>query len=156
MNNFNRLVKPYFIFFQSFFNIFAIITQYVHKLRPVFSHRTVFSTRSTTTLHFVCSMQETYVLIAVLVMFVIDGISHLMAQNVQNQRLLKELFTFQLTRTPYRHRQIEGYCNQVPKGHVRVGFWVGWCEKGFSLGEGSAGWYSISHIVIEEVPPPQA
>ena len=28
------------------------------------------------------------------VMFAIDGILHLMVQNVQNQRLLKELFTF--------------------------------------------------------------
>ena len=39
-----------------------------------------------------CSTEEVYVLMAVV--FVIDGISHLMAQNVQNQRLLKELFTF--------------------------------------------------------------
>ncbi len=29
---------------------------------------------------------------------------------------------------PHRHRVIEGYCDQVPKGHVRVGFWVGNCE----------------------------
>ena len=26
---------------------------------------------------------------------------------------------------PHHHRQIEGYCNQVSKGHIRVGFWVG-------------------------------
>ena len=62
----------------------------------------------------------------------------------------------QTNNNPLRHRQIEGYCNQVPKGHVRVGFWVGQCEKGYPLGDGSAGWYSISRIVIEEVPPPQA
>ncbi len=56
---------------------------------------------------------------------------------------------------PYRHRHIEGYCNQVPKGHVRVGFWIGKCE-GASLGDGNTGWSSMSRIVIEEVPPPQA
>ena len=36
-------------------------------------------------------MTELYVVMAVV--FAIDGILHLMAQNVQNQRLLKELFT---------------------------------------------------------------
>ena len=56
---------------------------------------------------------------------------------------------------PHRHRHIEGYCNQVPKGHIRVGFWIGKCE-GLSLGDGYTGWESMSRIVIEEVPPPQA
>ena len=56
----------------------------------------------------------------------------------------------------YRHRHIEGYCNQVPKGHIRVGFWIGKCESGHSLGDGHTGWQSMSRIVIEEVPPPQA
>ena len=59
------------------------------------------------------------------------------------------------TSNPYRHRHIEGYCNQVPKGHIRVGFWIGKCES-YSLGGGSTGWGSMSRIVIEEVPPPQA
>ena len=63
-----------------------------HSLVIPYSYRTVFSTRSTTTLHFVRSTKETYVLMAVV--FAIDGILHLMAQNVQNQRLLKELFTY--------------------------------------------------------------
>ena len=36
---------------------------------------------------------------------------------------------------PYRHRHIEGYCNQVPKGHIRVRFWIGKCES-HSLGDG--------------------
>ena len=57
---------------------------------------------------------------------------------------------------PLRHRHIEGYCNQVPKGHVRVGFWIGKCESSHSLGTGGTGWQSMSRIVIEEVPPPQA
>ena len=56
---------------------------------------------------------------------------------------------------PYRHRHIEGYCNQVPKGHIRVGFWIGKCYSE-SLGDGDTGWNSMSRIVIEEVPPPQA
>ncbi len=56
---------------------------------------------------------------------------------------------------PHRHRHIEGYCNQVPKGHIRVGFWIGKCESGNSLGDGHTGWNSTSRIVIEEVPPPQ-
>ena len=57
--------------------------------------------------------------------------------------------------SPYRHRHIEGYCNQVPKGHIRVGFWIGKCKSG-GLGNDYTGWPSISRIVIEEVPPPQA
>ena len=59
------------------------------------------------------------------------------------------------TENPYRHRHIEGYCNQVPKGHVPVGFWIGKC-RGYRLGSGHTGWNSISRIVVEEVPPPQA
>ena len=93
------------------------------------------------------------------VVFVIDGILHLMAQNVQNQRLLKELFTFHRPQStglnPYHHRHFEGYCYQVPKGHIRVGFWIGKCER-YNLGNGDTGWNSMSRIVIEEVPPPQA
>ena len=37
-------------------------------------------------------MEEPFVLMGI--MFAIDGILHLMAQNVQNRRLLKELFSF--------------------------------------------------------------
>ena len=55
----------------------------------------------------------------------------------------------------HRHRHIEGYCNQVPKGHVRVGFWVGNCA-GYGNSDADSGWNSVSRIVIEEVPPPQA
>ena len=45
--------------------------------------------------------------------------------------------------------------NQVPKGHIRVGFWVGKC-RGVSLGDSNTGWNSMSRIVIEEVPSAQA
>ena len=55
---------------------------------------------------------------------------------------------------PHRHRHIEGYCNQVPKGHVRVGLWLGKCES-YNVGDGYSGLTSGSRIVIEEVPPPQ-
>ena len=56
---------------------------------------------------------------------------------------------------PHHHRHIEGYCDQVSKGHVRVGFWIGRCASGRSLGDGDTGWSSVSRIVIEEVPPSQ-
>ncbi|XP_028402213.1 collagen triple helix repeat-containing protein 1-like [Dendronephthya gigantea] len=55
---------------------------------------------------------------------------------------------------PHRSRHIEGFCDQVPKGHVRVGFWIGKCEVK-TLGNGNTGYLSVSRIVIEEVPPPQ-
>ena len=60
------------------------------------------------------------------------------------------------TVNPHRHRHIEGYCNQVPKGHIRVGFRIGKCEGYSQAGNGYTGWKSMSRIVIEEVPPPQA
>ena len=59
------------------------------------------------------------------------------------------------TFSPHRHRHIEGYCDEVPKGHIRVSFWIGKCES-YSLGDAITGWNSMSRIVIEEVPPPQA
>ena len=55
----------------------------------------------------------------------------------------------------HRHRHIEGYCSQVRKGHVRVGFWVGNCAS-YGNADAHTGWKSVSRIVIEEVPPPQA
>ena len=55
----------------------------------------------------------------------------------------------------YRPGHTEGYCSQVPKGHTRVGFWVGKCGS-VSLGDSNTGWNSMSRIVIAEVPPPQA
>ena len=54
----------------------------------------------------------------------------------------------------YRPSRIEGYCNQVPKGQVRVGFFIGKCPGVGNTG-GSTGWNSVSRIVIEEVPPPE-
>ncbi|CAB4017752.1 Hypothetical predicted protein [Paramuricea clavata] len=54
----------------------------------------------------------------------------------------------------HRHRYIEGYCNKIPIGIVRVGFWVGNCN-GYGNADAHSGWNSISRIVIEEVPPAQ-
>ena len=54
-----------------------------------------------------------------------------------------------------RVRQIEGVCEKVLKGDVRVGFWVGNC-KGFDSADAKTGWNSVSRIYVEEVPPPQA
>ena len=55
----------------------------------------------------------------------------------------------------HRHRHIEGYCNQIPKGKVRIGFWVADCAGEFKDADAFSGWISVSRIVIEEVPPPQ-
>ena len=89
-------------------------------------------------------------------MHVIDGTSHLMARDVQLQQLHVEgIFYMKSTAEyPQRHRHIEGYCDQIPKGHIRVGFWIGKCTV-HNMGESWTGYQSISRIVIEEVPPPQ-
>ena len=55
---------------------------------------------------------------------------------------------------PHRHRQIEGYCENIPAGEVRVGFHIGQCS-GFGVFDGSTGWNSVSRIMIAELPPPQ-
>ena len=53
---------------------------------------------------------------------------------------------------------IEGYCNRLRKGQIRVEFRIGKCALSYfsNLGEGTTGLSSQSRIVIEEVPPPQA
>jgi len=55
----------------------------------------------------------------------------------------------------HRVRQIEGVCEKVHKGVVRVGFWIGKCV-GYATGDAYTGWNSVSRIYVEEVPPPQA
>lgn len=54
----------------------------------------------------------------------------------------------------HRTSQIGGYCEGIPKGTVRVGFHVGNCA-GFKIANAATGWYSVTRIMIEEVPPPQ-
>ena len=56
---------------------------------------------------------------------------------------------------PHRVRHIEGHCNNIHKGKVRVGFWVGNCV-GYGSVDASTGWNSVSRIFIEEVPKAQA
>ena len=55
----------------------------------------------------------------------------------------------------HRPRQIEGVCEKVHKGTVRVGFWIGQCGNGYKSGDALTGWNSVSRIYVEEVPPPQ-
>ena len=53
---------------------------------------------------------------------------------------------------PLRHRQIEGYCENIAAGAVKVGFHIGQCG---SYSDGNTGWNSVSRIMIAEVPPAQ-
>ena len=55
----------------------------------------------------------------------------------------------------HRVRQIEGVRENVDKGIVRVGFWVGDCA-GYGSADAYTGWNSVSRIYVEEVSPPQA
>ena len=54
----------------------------------------------------------------------------------------------------HRHRQIEGYCENVPAGDVRVGLHVGKCS-GYGVANAYSGWNSVSRIMIAEMPPAQ-
>ena len=54
------------------------------------------------------------------------------------------------------HRSFEGYCENIPQGAVRVELWVGKCSGYSTLGDAYTGWYSVSRIIIEEVPRPQS
>ncbi|CAH3129634.1 unnamed protein product [Porites lobata] len=55
----------------------------------------------------------------------------------------------------HRHRHIEGHCNNIHKGRVRVGFWVGNCNNGHKLADAYTGWTTMSRIFIEEVSSAQ-
>ena len=54
-----------------------------------------------------------------------------------------------------RVRHIEGHCNNIHKGKVRVGFWIGNCAS-YGNADGQTGWNSVSRIFVEEVPKAQA
>ena len=56
---------------------------------------------------------------------------------------------------PYRVRHIEGHCNNIHKGKVRVGFWIGNCAS-FGNVDGYTGYNSVSRMFVEEVPKAQA
>ena len=53
----------------------------------------------------------------------------------------------------HRHRHIEGYCGNIKKGTIRVGFNVGNCH-GFGNADAYTGYNAVSRIVVEEVPRP--
>ena len=85
-----------------------------------------------------------------------DGISLSTVQSVQHQVPLTEWSMIHGTnKNLHRPRHIEGVCEKILKGTVRVGFWVGNCA-GFGSANAYTGWNSVSRIYVEEVPPPQA
>ena len=53
-----------------------------------------------------------------------------------------------------RHGAIEGYCNNIRKGNIRVGINIGNCP-GYGNSDGNTGWMSVSRLIIEEVPRSQ-
>ena len=55
----------------------------------------------------------------------------------------------------HRVRHIEGVCEKIHKGTVRVGFWVGKCASHKSA-DANTGWPGESRMYVEEIPPPQA
>ena len=55
----------------------------------------------------------------------------------------------------HHHRSFEGYCENIPKGTVRVELWVGQCGR-VTLGDAYTGWILVSRIMIEEVSRPQS
>ena len=72
----------------------------------------------------------------------IDGIVYLGAAGSQD---------------PHRVRHIEGHCNNIHKGKVRVGFWVGNCQSNSRNDyDAYTGWQSVSRIYVEEIPKAQA
>ena len=60
-----------------------------------------------------------------------------------------------LNKNLHRHRHIEGHCNNIQKGKVRVGFWVGDCRGSYKAADAYTGWNSYSRIFVEEMPGPQ-
>ena len=55
----------------------------------------------------------------------------------------------------HRVRHIEGHCNNIHKGKVRVGFWIGNCAS-YGNVDGYTGYNSVSRMFVEEVPKAQA
>ncbi|XP_027060115.1 collagen triple helix repeat-containing protein 1-like [Pocillopora damicornis] len=54
----------------------------------------------------------------------------------------------------HRPGAIEGYCENIPKGRIRVAINIGNCP-GRGDSDGYTGWNSVSRLIIEEVPKPQ-
>ncbi|XP_078371288.1 collagen triple helix repeat-containing protein 1-like isoform X2 [Oculina patagonica] len=54
----------------------------------------------------------------------------------------------------HRPAAIEGYCDNIHKGKIRVGINIGNCP-GYGNSDGHTGWKSVSRLMIEEVPRSQ-
>lgn len=54
----------------------------------------------------------------------------------------------------HRPGAIEGYCENIHKGRIRVAINIGNCP-GYRDSDGYTGWNSVSRLIIEEVPKPQ-
>ena len=126
-------------------------------LFPLLSNRNVFlRKRQTTQVCVSTSVARSGSLTATAVAS--DGISPLMAQNARDQQLLmlwSGMWKGKGTQNLLRPRHVEGVCENIAKGTVRVGFWIGNCH-GYGNADGYTGWNSVSRINVEEMPPPQA
>jgi len=49
---------------------------------------------------------------------------------------------------------IEGYCDDIDKGNIRVGINIGNCP-GYGNSNGNTGWNSVSRLIIEELSQSQ-
>ena len=54
----------------------------------------------------------------------------------------------------HRPGAIEGYCDNIHKGKIRVGINIGNCAV-YGNSNGDTGWNSVSRLTIEEVPRSQ-
>jgi len=54
----------------------------------------------------------------------------------------------------HKHGAIEGYCNNIHKGKIRVGINIGNCP-GYGNSDGHTGWMTVSRLIIEEAPRSQ-
>ena len=54
----------------------------------------------------------------------------------------------------HRPGVIEGYCDNIRKGKIRVAINIGNCA-GYGNSNGHTGWMSVSRLIIEEVPRSQ-
>ena len=93
----------------------------------------------------------------------VGGISPSMVQSAHLRQPIDGIFivwnNIKFQRNPHRPRHIEGICEKLRKGTVRVGFWVGKCVgtgAGYKGGDAATGFHSVSRIYVEEVSPPQA
>ena len=71
------------------------------------------------------------------------------------EAVVYNFWTSGITNNLLHHRSFEGYCENIPRGAVRVELWVGQCF-GQTLGDAYTGWNSVSRIMIEEVSTPQS